>query len=148
MHNIPDKGLYLKDSRLIASGDKTAFATPAPKDLSGTRALLVKEEDSCIIPGTVTVTQPEPLPPDAFDEKQSTHGITRADRLSWWPEADTLYLHELTFEPFDEPITVPFPACIGTDVDITKILPVTVKAIIIDKTPTESGFSYTYGVIS
>jgi hypothetical protein len=145
--NIPQKGLYLKDSHLIASGDKGAFATPAPSSLQGQRALLVKEHDTCVIPGTVTISEPEPLDPNSFDQKQSIHGISRSDRLSWWPEAETLYLHRLSFQPFDKPITLDFPACIGTDVDMAKILPVRAKAIIIDKSPTETGYRYTIGII-
>ena len=147
MNNIPQKGLYLKDSHLIATGDKSAFATPTSTDLSGERALIVKEEDTAFIPGTVAISKPQELTLKGFDQKQNSHGVSRADRPSWWPEAEALYLHELSFQPFDEPVTLDFPACIGTDVDMAKILPVEAKAIVVDKTPTEKGYRYTLAVL-
>ena len=145
---VPRKALYLKDSASIASGDKAAFATAAPVDLSGCRALLIKTEDGGLIPGTVTVAAPEALDTKAFDAAYSQHGIAPQDRKRWWPGREELYLHRVQYEALEEPVVVDdFPAGITADVDLTGIVPVTVRAVVLERKEANDGYIYTYGVI-
>jgi len=139
--------IYLLDGNDIVNGIKQAIVTPTPRDIEGTRVLLVKAESGGKIAGIVTIGEPEELPITTFDEKQTIHNISPVDRRRWWPENETLFLYPITsFAPLVEEINIPLPAGSGMKTTISAWNPDMEYPTITSITQLASGkYLYTYG---
>ena len=106
------QALYLLDNEQIAAGVKTALATAQPRDLTGERLLVVKDDTGYRVTGTVTIQPAITVPPTEFDARVKEHCVGTAQRLKWWPTAETLAIHPLTYSAIDTPYSVEIaPGC-------------------------------------
>lgn len=99
--------LYIRDADQIASGRKTALASPTGRYTPGTYLLLVKDPTTgaYTIPGSVTLDPPQTLSPAQFEAAAAAHLVSRKQRLQWWPLAEQLYVYPLHYTP-QRPLTV------------------------------------------
>lgn len=92
--------LYIRDGDAVSAGRKTALGGPTQRYSPGDYLLIVKQPDSTyLVPGSVTLAPPTELDAAAFDAAFPAHLISRKQRLSWWPLAETFYLYPLTYTP-------------------------------------------------
>ena len=106
------QALYLLDNEQIANGAKTALATAKPRDLTGERLLVVKTDTEYRVTGTVTIQPAVTVTPTEFDARVKEHCVDVAQRLKWWPTAETLALHPLTYTAMVTPYSVEIaPGC-------------------------------------
>lgn len=139
--------IYLLDGNDIVNGTKHAIVTPTPRNIEGTRVLLVKAELGGIVAGIVTIGEPKELSLDDFDQKQAVHNISPVDRRKWWPENKTLFLYPITnFAPLAEEINIPLPAGSGMKTTTSEWNPNIAYPTIVSVTQLASGnYLYTYG---
>jgi len=101
-------GLYLKDNAEIANGRKTAIAAKAPLT-PGVRELIVKQPDNSIyaITGRVVIGEAQTVDLKEFDAQYNKHLVSKVQRRQWWPEAEALVLHPLSYQPTElQPIDI------------------------------------------
>jgi len=106
------RGLYLLDNERIAQGKKTALVTAQARDLSGVYELIIKRDTGYVVGGRVTIDGPQTMSLKQFDELCSEHCVSSTQRRKWWPGADTLTVHPLTYSAYsrERPVEIA-PSC-------------------------------------
>jgi len=102
-------GLVLKSphGRLLASGEKTLVAQSIPFDIKNKEFYIVQEDE---VLGIVAFDKMREVTIEDFRKLEEGHKISEAERTEWWPEADKLYIYQISaLNKFKEPIKVVRP---------------------------------------
>ena len=135
-------GFYIRDGLEIAEGRKSAVVTPTLRDnLSGPRALVVREGERAAVVGIVVFSPPAPVTAEGLKALGAEHRISVEDQQRWWPAHDEFYVHRVkAYYPFAVPQPIDFEP--GSNMDIA----VTLQAEILGVKRVGSKFCHTVGV--
>jgi hypothetical protein len=115
--SLPGLILTKPHGTLLASGEKTLVVKSVPFEIENKEFYIVQDDE---VLGIVEFDKMREISIEDFRKFEEGHKISEAERKEWWPEADKLYLYQISaLNKFKEPIKVIRPK--GSQTFIKKI---------------------------